>query len=165
MTDQMSDRDARLAALAARRPRSSGAGATGDPWEGAGAAPAPSRPPSTLTPRRAPALASRVLVAGLAAASTLGLVAFIGGAAPASAGGDTGPPTTVIHRIVVVSSPPPPPPDIVYQLVPAGRTVTVATAPPPAAAPAATTTAKPKPKPAAQTQTAPPVTTTSGSGH
>ena len=155
----MTEREARLAALAARRAQ-------------AGLNPqGPGDPPVRVTvparvPRRAPALASRVLVGGLSVAAMLGMVAFIGAgslASAAPAGADPVLPTTVIHRIIVVASPPPPEPDIVYQVVPAGRNVTVVTIPPPVAAPKPAATVKPKPAPA--TQTAPAATTTKGSGH
>src|SRR3990172_4270886 len=109
------DRAARLAALAARR-----AGAATSPH-------APAQPPVPRDvlhkARRAPALASRVLVAGLSAASMLSIVAFIG-AGSAGAAADTAQPTAVIHRIVGGAGPPPPAPDPVFQAVPAGREVT-----------------------------------------
>ena len=150
------DREARLAALAARRtPPSTPADGQGDPTP----------PARSSAPRagRGAALSSRVLVAGLSAASMLGLVAFVGAGSAVSAA-DAVPPTTVVHRIVVVSSPPPPEPDIVLQAVPAGREVTVV-APPPAPRAQSATTAGPRPKPRPATQTAPAAATTRGSGH
>ena len=109
--------------------------------------------------RRAPALANRVLVAGLSVAAGLSLVAFFGAGTVAGANTNSAAPATVIHRIVVVASPPPPP-DVVFQVVPAGQNVTVVTATPPQPAPTATV----KPKPVASTPTAAPVTTTKASG-
>jgi len=162
---ETTDRQARLAALAARGSGSPAtAGVPGDAEAVPGAAPSPFPTPPARRGglRRTPALASRVLVAGLSAAAMLGLVAAIGAAA-ASPGVEAVPPTTVIHRIVVVAAPPPPEPDLVLQAVPAGRRVTVVTIPPPQ--PVVTRPAAPQVRPGGATQSAPVVATTSGSGH